>query len=131
DVWVFVRSLAPFPERPVKHFWWRVVSTKFGRRDLAVTRQRKVGKIPKCVNAFRSSPDFTRRIVRQVELGNRAATANVLDEQNAISREPGKRIHRSFSALRPIDCIATVSGHRKQIAAVKSFVAHQTFDERD
>ena len=85
---VVVRELAPFAKRSSENFGWRVVPAKFRRRDLTVARQREVGKISKRVNAFGAFPNCPCGIVCQVQLGNRASAAFVIDQQNAIGCLP-------------------------------------------
>src|SRR5712692_4600777 len=119
----------PFANWSGPNFRWRVVSAANYGGEFSIPGEREILKVPESMKALRSLPNCAHGIVTQIQFRDCAAATDVLGDQNAIRREPEKRTHRCFATRRAIRGLAAIRRYRKEIAAMKSFIAHQSFNE--
>src|SRR5436190_21474184 len=118
-------QLAPFTDRSSPDFWWRFKAAAFCGREFSIPGNGKVREITEGMKSLCAFPDCAHRIIGECQFRDRASAADYLGEKDAIRRQPKQRTHRAFAISRTVPHVIPIRGDSKEVATLKSFVAHQ------
>src|SRR5438874_3491470 len=124
-------QLSPVTDRPGPNFGRHFIRASDGGSCLAIFGNGKVREIAESVKAFRALPDCPDGVVDERQFRDRGSAPDVFGEQDAIRRLPEEGTDRALAILRAIYDIATNGQDSVEIPTVKSFIAHQAFNESD